>query len=214
MDVEIEVGGSETYTLPLASLSANQTLITGPAYYRGYSLRDTGAPAPVQASGQVVAPAAGATIAATGNLQAGTYQVGWTIGLQGAAAAADANNFVLTDSVGNVLVSVNPGAAGEFVQQNVEVTIAANTPISVKAVGAGTAAVTYSAELEVSSTGEIETIIELQDGTKQLAEISFRNERTRELNIGRPGILIETALNINVISGSVTGGIWVSFDKP
>lgn len=214
MDIDIEVTGGTIYALPVPSITADTVIIGGNVYLRGWSLRDARADLPAQASGNTTAPAAGATVATTGNLPAGTYTVAWTVGLQGAAAAADANNFELVDSNGVVLVSVNPGAAGEFPQPNVEVTIAQSTAISVKAVGAGTAAIVYSAEISVTPTGDFETVIEIQDGTKPISEVSFLNRKTETQAFGSPGICIETGLNIHVISGAVTGSLLVAYDKP
>lgn len=214
MDVEIDITAGGSYPLPVVNAIADVDIITGPAYLRSLSLRDTFTGVPVQASGQAVAPAAGATIATTAALPAGTYSVGWLVGLQGAAAAADSNNFKLVDSNGVVLVSVNPGAAGEYAQLQTEVTIAASTSISVQAVGAGTAGVTYSAEVTATPTGESETIVEVTDGARIISELSFRSDRVQNVNFGRPGVCIETVLHLHVISGAVTGAFHVAFDKP
>jgi len=214
MDIEVEVTGGGSYPLPVVNATTDQLLITGPAYLRSYSLRDVQGNVPVQASGAVVAPAAGATIAATGALPAGTYSVAWAVALQGAAAAADANNFELTHGATVVIVSVNPGVAGDYPQVVAEVTVAQGEVIAVKAVGAGTAGVTYSADLNATPTGEVETIIELQDGSKPVAEISFRSERTQNGDYGRPGICIETVLNLHVVQGAVSGAVHVAYDKP
>lgn len=214
MDIEVEFTGGGSYPLPVNAATTDQLLITGPAWLRSYSLRDVQANAPVQASGSVVAPAAGATIAVTAALPAGTYSVSWTVGLQGAAAAADANNFELVHGATVVLVSVNPGAAGEYAQVQAEFTVAQGDTIAIKAVGAGTAAVTYSGDLNATPTGEIETIVELQDGSKPVAEISFRSERTQNGDYGKPGVCIETALNLHVIQGTVSGAVHVAYEKP
>lgn len=214
MDIDIEVTGGETYALPVASITSDTLIIQGCVYLRGWSLRDAQSNQPVEASGNSVAPGAGAAIAATGNLPAGTYTVAWTVGLQGAAAAADANNFQLVDSAGVVLASVNPGVAGEFPQQQVQVSIAQNTAISVEAIGAGTANVTYSADISATPTGDVETVVEIQDGSKPIAEVGFLSGRSEQGDYGRPGILIETGLNIHVISGTVTGAVHVAYDKP
>lgn len=214
MDIEVDITAGETYPLPVVSAIADTDIISGPAYLRSISLRDSLNNVPVQASGQVVAPGAGAAIATTAALVGGTYSVNWTVGLQGAAAAADANNFKLVDSNGVVLVSVNPGAAGEFPQIQTEVTIANGTTVSVQAIGAGTAGVTYSADVSVTPTGEVETVVEVTDGARIIAEMSFRGERAQNVSFGRPGVCIETMLHLHVISGSVTGAFHVSYYKP
>lgn len=214
MDIEVEVTAGETYPLPVIAVIADTDIISGPAYLRSFSLRDSLNNLPVQANGQVVAPGAGASIAATGALVGGTYTVSWAVGLQGAAAAADANNFKLVDSNGVVLVSVNPGAAGDYPQINADVTIANGTTVSVQAIGAGTAGVTYSADISATPNGEVETVAEITDGARVVAEVSFRNERTQNVDFGRPGVCIETMLHLHIISGSVTGAFHVAYYKP
>lgn len=212
MEIDVEIGGGGAIPLPLVNAIANQTIITGPVYLRSYSLRDTQGNVPVQGSGNAVAPAAGTVIATTAALPAGTYAVNWVVGLQGAAAAADADNFQLFTGATAVMASVNPGAAGEYVQVVAEVVVTQGSTISVKAIGAGTAGVTYAADLSATPTGEVETIVELLDGSRPVAEVSFRNERVQDRSYGRPGICIVTALNLNVIQGSVSGAVHVSYD--
>lgn len=214
MDVEIDITAGESYPLPVVNAIADTDIITGPAYLRFISLRDTFTGVPVNASGSVVAPAASATIAATSALPAGTYAVTWIVGLQGAAAAADANNFQLRGGAPNAVVSVNPGAAGEYVQLAVEFTVTTGQVISVVAVGAGTAGVTYTADIQATPTGETETIVEVMDGARIVAELSFRSDRVQNVNFGRPGTCIETVLHLHVISGGVTGAFHVAYDKP
>ena len=209
----MEFGGNGSIPFPLNAVTADQVIITGPAYLRSYSVRDTQNNSPVQANGSTVAPAAGATIATTAALPGGTYAVSWTVGLLGAAAAADANNFQLLVGATVIEPSLNPGAAGDYPQLAVEVTVPAGTAVLVKAIGAGTAGVTYLAELEVSPSGEIETIAELLDGSRPVAEISFRNEYTASADYGKPGICIETQLNIHMIQGTITGSVHVSYDR-
>lgn len=213
MEIDVEFTGGGSIPMPVNGATTDQVIITGPAYLRSYSLRDTSTAVPAQASGSTVAPAAGATVTTTAALPVGTYSVSWAVGLQGPAAAADANNFVLVDSAGNVMVSVNPGAAGEYQQVAVEVTIPQGTTIAVKAVGAGTAGVTYSADIECTPTGEVETLAQLLDGSRPVAELSFRSERVRDRDYGKPGVCIETQLNLHVIQGSITGSVHVAYDR-
>lgn len=213
MEIDVEFGGSGSIPLPLNAETTDRVLITGPVYLRSYSVRDAQGNVPVAANGSVVAPAAGATIATTAALPAGAYTVTWTVGLLGAAAAADANNFQLLVGATVIEPSLNPGAAGDYPQLAVEVNVPQGTAILVKAIGAGTAAVTYSADLEATPTGEVETIAELLDGSRPVSEISFRNERTKDADYGRPGVCIETQLNLHVISGSITGSVHVTYDN-
>lgn len=207
IDIDITVGG----VLPLTVLptSTDVTILQGSGRLAGWSLRDVTSAGPQSASGAVVAPGAGADIVALTGLPAGTYTIEWTVGLQGAAAAADANNFQLYDTAGNILASVNPGAAGDYPQANAEVTIAAGTKVAIKAIGAGTAGVTYSADLVLSTTSEIETIAEIQDNANVLGEASFRGERSGTVWFGPNGPVAFGKIVIHVVSGTVTGTIYV-----
>lgn len=119
-------------------------------------------PTEQSASGVATAPAAGQVVASLSNLPPGTYTLNWTVGLTGGTpAAGDSNNFDLVVGATNQEHSVNPGALGEWQQQPVTITLAATTNIAVEAVGAGTAAVVYSAELTA-------TPIPVTDPTGQL----------------------------------------------
>lgn len=189
------------------------TPFSGSGYLAGWSLRDMAGDATVDNSGSVVAPGAAATIATTAALPAGTYAVTWSVGLQGAAAAADANNFQLVDTAGQVLVSVNPGAAGDYIQAATEVTVLAGQTVSVKSVGAGTAGVTYSADLSLDPTQAIETIVEIQDGSGILGEVSFQTGRSQTSDLGYPGVLLAGAVTLHIVSGKVTGAVYVVSDQ-
>lgn len=116
--------------------------------YRGNITQPTEA----QNEASVTAPASGATIVtdpSSGTLAPGTYTVAWQVALSGAAAAGDANNFGLYLNGVLQLQSVNPGAAGSWQQEPVTITSSASSPatLTVKAAGAGTAGVVYSAEM-------------------------------------------------------------------
>lgn len=190
--------------------STSQTILQGGGQLCGWSLRDVSNTQASQASGNAVAPAAGTTIASLTGLAAGTYTVEWTVGLQGAAAAADANNFELFDTAGNVIASVNPGAAGEYAQINAVVTVAAGQTIGVKNTGAGTAGVTYSADLAITGTQNVQTVCELRDGGNPKGEIAFTPNLVDTQLPTFPGIRVEQVLTLNVISGTVTGAVYIN----
>jgi hypothetical protein len=207
IEIDINVGG----VLPLTVLptSVDVTILQGAGRLAGWSLRDASTTVPQDASGSVVAPIAAADIVALSGLPGGTYTVEWAVGLQGAAAAADANNFQLYTTVGNVLVSINPGVAGDYPQLNAEVTITAGGKIAVKAIGAGTAGVTYTADLVISPTGEIETIAELQDGANVLGEISPASHLSQTAWFGASGPIAFGKCLLHVVSGTITGTVYV-----
>lgn len=208
-EVDIDINWGEVIPLTVVPTSVDVTILQGAGRLAGWSLRDVSTATPQDASGNVVAPAAGVDIVALTGLPAGTYVIEWTVGLQGAAAAADADNFQLYDTAGNLLVSVNPGAAGDYPQLQTEVTVTAGAKIAVKSIGAGTAAVTYIADLVITPTGEVETIVELQDGSNVLGEATFRGERANTAWFGKGGPTMFGKCVVHVISGTVTGTVYV-----
>ena len=211
LEVSVAVGDKRPITV--APTATDVTVFSGSGYLAGWSLRDVATDVTVDVSGSVVAPGAAATIATTAALPAGTYTVTWEVALQGAAAAADANNFQLVTSAGQVLVSANPGAAGGYPQISTEVTVTAGQTVSVKSVGAGTAGVTYSTALSLDPTQQIETIVEVQDGNGILGEVSFQLSRASTSDFGEPGLLLAGQVTLHIVSGKVTGAVYVIADQ-
>lgn len=207
IDIDVNIGAVVPITVQTTSVDV--TILQGAGRLAGWSLRDASLAVSLDASGSVVAPAAGTDIVALTGILAGTYTVEWTVGLQGAAAAGDANNFQLYDTAGNVLVSINPGAAGDYPQLNAEVTVTAGSKVAVKSIGAGTAGVTYTADLVLSPTDEVETIVELQDQGNAIAEATFRGERSSTNWFGSGGPKVFGKLTLHVVTGTVTGSVWI-----
>jgi hypothetical protein len=207
IDVDITLGGK--LPIDVGPTSTSAIILQGAGRLAGWSLRDVNTTAPVAASGNVVAPAAGADIVALTGLPGGTYTITWTVGLQGAAAAGDADNFQLYDTAGNILASVNPGAAGEYIQPSTEVTVAAGAKIAIKAIAVGTAAVTYAADLSVSPTVETNTVVEIVDGQNTLGEVAFVTRAAETQDFGEGGIVVFQGVTLNVISGTVKGAVFI-----
>jgi hypothetical protein len=206
IDIDVRLGGVLSFTVQPTSVDV--VIMQGGGKLAGWSLRDASGTLSQSVSGNVVAPAAGADIAALTGVPAGTYTVSWTVALQGAAAAGEANNFQLYDTAGNVIASVNPGAAGEYIQPSVEVTVAAGAKIAVKAIGVGTAAVTYSADIAISPTIEVETVVEFQDGPDIKGEVAFVTKDSSTEHFGPDGPPINRQLLLHVASGIVTGCVY------
>jgi hypothetical protein len=212
-DVEVSVTVGDKRAITVAPTATDVVVYSGEGYCAGWSLRDVSGDVTVDNSGSVVAPGAAATIATTAALPAGTYQVTWSVGLQGAAAVADSNNFQLVTTAGQVLVSVNPGAAGDYLQAATEVTVTAGQTVSIKSVGAGTAGVTYSADLSLDPTQAIETIVEIQDASAVLGEASFQSNRASNAEWGNPGLLLNSGVTLHIVSGKVTGAVYIVSDQ-
>lgn len=207
IDVELLVGG--VLPINVQPTSVDVVILRGTGRLTGWSLRDVNATAPRDITGIVVAPLAAGTIATLTGLAAGTYSVEWIVGLQGAAAAGDADNFRLNDSSGDVMTSVNPGAAGEYPQANAQLTVPANGFIDVYAIAAGTAGVTYTAQITITPTGETNTVCELQDGNNIMGESAMVNFASDTKDFGSGGVLIQQQLTLHVVSGTVTGCVYV-----
>lgn len=212
IEVNVTVGGTLPLTVPLTTTTL--ALMPGSGVLAGWSIREAVTDTLANASGNVVAPGAGATVVTSPALAAGTYVVSWTVALQGAAAAADANNFQLFNGAAAVEASVNPGAAGEYIQVQAVFTVSANATVSIKAIGAGTAGVTYSADLNLTPDGVVETIAELVSGADIVGEIGLTDAISDTEWFGPDGPILQNGLTLNVISGACKGCVYVVPSRP
>lgn len=199
--------GAYALTVTQAQATAGTVLANGPKRLLGWSMV-SGAAATAEGEGRVVAPAAGATIATIGPLVAGDYLVTWSVQLDGAAAAADENNFQLMNGAAAVLKSDNLGAAGEYPQTGVVVTVAAAGTLSVQAVGIGTAAVGYSAQLTAAllAGGAIGQVL---DGGQVLGVVSTGQDQTDVQWMGDEGIEVLTSVAVQATAGKLSGCLYV-----
>lgn len=202
-----ESRGTYAVTVTQAQATAGSVLVNGPKRLMGWSMV-SGAATTTETEGRVVAPAAGATIASVTGLVAGDYLVTWSVELDGAAAAADLNNFVLTNAAVNVLQSDNPAAAGTYPQLGVVITVAAGGTVAVKAVGAGTAGVGYSAQLTVAllAGGAIGNVL---DGGQVVGVVSTGQDQTDVQWMGPGGVYVGTSLAVSVTVGKLSGCLYV-----
>lgn len=207
IDIDVRLGGITPVTV--LPTSTDVTILPGAGRLVGWSLRDVNATVPKAASGSVTGPAASAVIVTLTGLAAATYDVEWTVGLNGAATAADADNLRLSSSSGDILTSVNPGAQGSYPQPDAQVTVAANGSIDVYAIGAGTAGIVYSADITLSATAEVNTICEFLNGPNVIGECAFFNDRTDTRSISGDGVIASQSIVLHVVSGTVTGAVYV-----
>jgi hypothetical protein len=212
-EVTIEIETGPVRPLPVPATVSDKTLITGKCRLYGWSLGDASAAAPAQNTGSAVAPAAGATIASITGVSGGSFDVKWTVELTGAAAAADLNNFVLTNNAGNILASVNPAAAGTYPQQPAEATMAFADTVSVKAIGAGTAGVTYTATIELVPQTRNTSVIQLLDGGIVLAVIDIPPNGSDTKWFGPMGIHIASGIAVHPNPGFVVGSVYAHFHR-
>jgi hypothetical protein len=106
-------------------------------------------PTQVELEGSVTGPAGGATIVTLTPVP-GTYTANWTVSFTGGSpVGADSDNFGLYLGATLLLQSDNaPNTSNSYPQPPIQVTEpVASTAVTVKAIGAGTAGVVYTAQL-------------------------------------------------------------------
>lgn len=211
MDVTIDVVAGTVRPITVPATSTNTSVLPGDSYICGWALQDASAEFPTSAEGSVTAPAAGATVAVTGVVPSGEYDISWTVSLEGAAAVADTDNFALFAGATQIATSVNAGLAGNYAQPEVTAILAANETLSVKAIGAGTAGVEYSADISADPANEIVTRVNIMDGTRVVAALSMKANDNDSRSLGEAGWRIYTGISLAVLSGSVQGSIGARF---
>lgn len=212
-EIDITIEADPVRAIGVPATSVDVLILNGPAELTGWSLREAAGEAPIGAEGSVTSPAAGAQIAGTVVLAAGTYNVDWTVGLAGTLAAADANNFQLRNAVTGVLVSANLAVAGDYPQQPIQLVVAQATTVNVIAIALGTVGAIYTAQITVTPVTTSDALVEIQDGNNALAEISLGAGGADSRTYTDTGIKIRNRINLHVISGTVTGAIFARFQK-
>lgn len=212
-EIDITVVTDAIRAIPVPVTTVDVTPITGPCQLYGWSLREASGEIPGQGSGSVTSPGATATIATTASMPAGSYQVSWEVELAGTLGAGDANNFRLVDANGNVLVSINAAAAGVYPQQAVEVNTTVAGAIFVQSIAAGTVGAVYSAQVSAQPTFTPAVIVELQDGNQPLGETAIAAQSFDTEVMPSDGIHVGQSIKVHVIQGTVTGVLYVRFDK-
>lgn len=208
VNVEVEVESGRVRAIPVPATSTGGLLIAAAYTLNGWSFQDGASSAPFETEGAVVAPAAGATIASISLLPAGLFLVKWQVQLIGAAAAADQDNFQLTGLSGGNLVSLNAGAAGQYQQPEVGDVIPVAGSIQVKAIGAGTAAVTYAAQITLEPVGVESALAQITSGQDIMGVISVPRNGVDTRWFSDSGILVKGDLNLVVLQGTVKGAVY------
>lgn len=202
--------GTYAITITQAQAAAGSVLHVGRQRLMGWSIASVASDSS-ENQGAVVAPGVGALIVNIAGLPAGDYSVQWTVGLAGAAAAADQDNFNLRNGPTNILASNNPGAAGDYPQPTVVLTLAAGNSISIHAIGAGTAGVTYTGQLIVTplAGGAIGNFL---DGAQVVGVTSTGADQLDTEWFGDDGVYVGTSIALQVTVGAASGCIYVCDD--
>lgn len=212
-DILEYVTQGEVRAIPVPVTSTDLTLLTGDGYLAGWSLREASGDTTQYNENSVTSPAAGATIVSLSGIPAGTYAVEVVTELTGTPAAADANNFRLTPSSGNVQNLLNTGAVGEFSQEEIQVTLGASGTLTITAIAIGTVGAIYSATISITPVGQIGAVVEFQDGNNPLGESEMAFSGVDTHTFGYPGILIYNQIKLHVVSGTVTGAVYARFSR-
>ena len=206
----VDIGVGDVIALPVGPTAVDVTPLTSDGILMGWSLRESAGEAPANGEGSVTSPAAGATIAATPALAAGTYTVNWVVSLAGTLAAADANNFQLRHGTTAVVNSVNLAVAGEYLQAQAQVTVAQGETINVIAIALATVGAIYTAQIDATVSLSVGADVELQDVNSPLGEIGLLTSDGETEWFGPFGVRIYGQIKVHVISGQVTGVIYAA----
>ena len=212
-EIDVSIVTGIVQAIPIPATFTDVLMLNGPCSLHGYSIRDVTQTAGLSNEGAVVSPGAGATIVQITGVPIGTWLVEWEVSLQGAAAAADANNFQITGPGWGTLNSINPGAAGTYPQDNIEETSNAVGTWKIVAIGAGTVGITYAAQLTLLPVSAGESVAELQDGNNPLMELSVGGNQADTRWFGDSGLWVRSRINYHPVSGQITGSIFARFSR-
>ncbi len=200
--------GIRPVTVPPTTAPASAVVITAPCRLAGWSLTSS-APAgsSLEASGTQTAPAAGAVIASV-IVPAGQWTVTWLVGLRGTPAAGEVNNFQLT--AGAITeTSLNQGAAGEYAQITVTVTLAALATLTIKNIGIGTAGAIYDAEIVVSPVTQAATA-QINDAGQVIGTVGVLSGLSSTQMLDDCGVFTGSQLSVQALTGTISGVLYVT----
>lgn len=212
-ELEIEVSLGHIRAIPATVGVFGQSVLAGPGELMGWSFRESGAETGLAVEASLVSPGAGAAIATLSNVPAGVYNVTWTVQLIGAAAAADQDNFVLKVGATNIAVSLNAGAAGQYPQIPLQVSLASLQNVTVNAVGAGTVGVTYAVQLALTPATTGQAVVELRDGNQILGEVTAGTAGSLTQWFGPEGITFLNQIFVQPVTGQMTGVVYARFGR-
>lgn len=213
LDIAVDAALGDIFAVPLVQSLSDTVLINGPCRLIGWSIRAEGISSPQDFEGQAVAPGAGGNVLAPQVVPDGVYDVNWQVQLIGAAAAADQDNFKLTLPDGKTLISANAGAAGLYPQEPVQASAFIGGQVSVVAVGAGTAAVTYLVQVTLVPSKGISTRVEIQDGNSPLGEVAVTEDSASTQWFGLPGVRVRQQVKAHIIAGFPSGCVYVAYEQ-
>lgn len=213
MPLDVEIVAGQVRAVPVPVTSVDTPILNGPLVLCGWSLREASGDLSREASGSANAPVAGTVIAQLTAIVAGTYKVVWTVGLSGTLSVADANNFALLNNGVQVTASLNLAVTGEYPQVEVTIPVASGTTVSIVAIGNATAASVYAAELSITASTTADMVAEIRDGNQVVACIGLGVGQADTQYFGARGLTPMNTVILHVVSGAVTGAIYLLYDN-
>ena len=209
IDVEVGISPGPFNAISFGPITADETLITGKCVLRGWSMREASGAQPQYNRGSQTSPGATTTIATVTIPTAGTYDITWTVYLNGTLSASDANNFQLLHNASVVMTSLNQAAVGVYPQQTELVTCAAGDTITVESIAAGTVGAVYSADLSAIPDPFFGAAIEFHDGGNTIAASGMDYQDSDTQWFGTAGFQIRGDITVHIIAGTVTGAVYI-----
>jgi hypothetical protein len=213
-EIDISVVSGQVRSIAVPATAVDVTILSGASHLCGWSLRDASGDIASDIEGSVITPTAGQAIAVSAAQSAGVYTVNWTVTLAGTLSTQDTNNFGLYAGSTLIATSVSPPGGGVYPQPAVQMTLTQGQTYSVKAIGAGTAASTYSASASAVPEAGAQTAFEIRDTSYPVGEGFAIPNAASTQHFGQAGIKIRGSLVLHIISGSVAGSILVRYAQP
>jgi len=199
--------GTRAVTVAATTAPNSVTPITSPCRLMGWSLA-AGLIGGKAATGSVTSPAALQNIASIASVPAGEYTLNWQVELGGTLSATDVNNFEVTVIGVLQVVSLNPGTAGVYPQNPIQIVVpAGGGTVSVKAVALATVGAVYSANFTLTGGTPMEANI--LDSGQAIGQTACPQGSADTQLLSDDGIYVSTNVTITVIDGTVSGVIYV-----
>jgi len=199
--------GTRAVTVQTTTAPNTTTVITSPCRLVGWSFA-AGLSSGKYQEGTQTSPGAATTIASLGTVPAGQYTLNWQVELSGTLAGADANNFEVLVGAAVQGVSVNPGAAGLYSQEPIQINVpAGGATVLIQTVGAGTASSVYTAALSITGGTSMEATI--FDSGQPIGETAAFQGNSDTQMLSNDGVYVSSNIKVTVTAGTLTGVIYV-----
>jgi hypothetical protein len=198
--------GARILTVSAAQALSNSKLLEGPLRLCGWSLADGATPQALTVDQSAAAPGAGATIA-TINLNNGAFIVEWTLELTGTPAAGDVDNVQLFIGATLIDTSVNPGAVGNYPQEEVQPSVSFGlTALAWKTIGAATAGSVYKVQANIAQVNAANATI--FDGAQAVGFPSMPPGSAQTVWFEKYGVQVRNSVSVQATLGTISGVLY------